>query len=262
GGDGGEFLLLLGAIERVTGRSLDDQTVERELLAHLDLYGHFYLHTDLLAFDALTSALRQDPRLHTATTPLSTSEDWSNFLRHAPIELRELVLEHLEQPDHIGCGHIRLMLEHEAEYGVRKELVLGFLRAFFRLWWTGSPEIRFVALPGHHSEAAVLQVRLDEEIWGLSRVPLIAPNCGGRQMFVNHPDVSAFLRRTTIRALVRGAGSLQVDPSLEPQLLATVESMAAQQLDATATRLARGLPMFDVVFAADGSFEVHEQTGD
>ncbi|MHC4452231.1 MAG: rhodanese-like domain-containing protein, partial [Planctomycetota bacterium] len=41
GGDGGEFLLLLGAIERVTGRSLDEQTVERELLAHLDLYGHF-----------------------------------------------------------------------------------------------------------------------------------------------------------------------------------------------------------------------------
>jgi rhodanese-related sulfurtransferase len=209
GGDGGEFLLTLAAIEQATGRELDEETIAQGLLARFDTFGHFYLHTDAHAFEALTGALRADPRVQPAVG-ITSHEEWFGFLRHAAPGAREALLEHLVEPAHIGCGHIRLMLQHSAEYGTRRELVLSFLRAFFRLWWEGAPETELVVLPGDHREAAVLNVRLAEEVWGLSRVPLISPACGGRQMFVNHPDVASFLRRATVQALVRGGGPLSV----------------------------------------------------
>jgi hypothetical protein len=148
------------------------------------------------------------------------------------------------------------MLQHSAEYGTRRELVLSFLRAFFRLWWEGAPETELVVLPGDHREAAVLNVRLAEEVWGLSRVPLISPACGGRQMFVNHPDVASFLRRATVQALVRGGGPLSVGTVQEDMLQAAIDELAARQLGVTIGYLAKGLPVFEVVFAADGSFDV------
>jgi len=84
GGDGGEFLLTLTAIERTTGKTLDEETVADGLLSQLDTFGDFYMHTDLLAFEALTSALRADPRLRDATTGLTRPEEWAEFLRSLP----------------------------------------------------------------------------------------------------------------------------------------------------------------------------------
>jgi rhodanese-related sulfurtransferase len=259
GGDGGEFLLLLGALEALTGQRLDDETVARGLLAHLDAFGRFYMHTDMHALDALSGALRADPRLEPAVAGLTQPEEWSGFLRRPAPELRPLLLDYLVDPAHIGCGHIRLMLQHSDEYGVRKEIVLAFLRAFFRLTWEGAPELGLSVLPGDHDEAAILSVSLEEQVWALSRVPLIAPSCHGRQMFVNHPDVSSYLRRATVRSFVRHAGHSSVEPGMEPSLLEAAEELAKRQLGVTAGHLAKGLPIFDAVFAGDGSFEVRKR---
>jgi len=102
----------------------------------------------------------------------------------------------------------------------------------------------------------VVNIRLAEEIWTLSRVPLIFPIYGGQQMFVNHPDVSAYLRRVTVKYLARGASPLSVDPAQERRLQEAIDELAARQLGATAGYLAKGLPMFEVIFAEDGSFDV------
>jgi rhodanese-related sulfurtransferase len=256
GGDGGEFLLTLAAIERATGRRLDEETATRGLLSRLDTFGDFYMHTDLHAFDALTGALQADSRVQSAVAGCTCPEEWIEFLRNPPPELRETLLEHLLDPAHIGCGHIRLMLQKSDEYGIRRELVLSFLCAFYRLWWGGSPELGLTVLPGDHEEGAVVNVRLAEEVWDLSRVPLISPACGGQQMFVNHPDVSSFLRRRTVQSFVREAGPLTVEPSREGTLQRAVDELAARQLGATVGYLAQGLPVFEVVFAKDGSFDV------
>ncbi|MHC4954638.1 MAG: rhodanese-like domain-containing protein [Planctomycetota bacterium] len=242
GGDGGEFLLCLAAIERVTGRTLDDATVARGLLAHIDTFGDFYMHTDVHAFEALTDAMRADPRLEPDVQDLTRPDDWYEFLRTAAPPLRDPLLEHLLEPAHVGCGHIRLMLQHSEDYGTRRELVVAFLRAFFRLWWDGAPELTLTALPGDHDEGAVVNVRLAEDVWGLSRVPLVSPACGGQQMFVNHPDVSSL--------------PLSVEQSQEAILQEAINALAAQQLSMTAGHLAKDLPMFDVIFSQDGSFVV------
>jgi len=109
-----------------------------------------------------------------------------------------------------------------------------------------------------HEEGAVVNVRLADGVWGLSRIPLISPACGGRQIFVNHPDVSSFLRRTTVQSLVRGTGPLGVDASQEGALQSAFDELAAQQLGVTVGYLAKDLPVFEVVFTQDGTFTARE----
>ncbi|NHZ73062.1 MAG: hypothetical protein GWP16_01135 [Nitrospirae bacterium] len=261
GGDSGKFLLTLAAIEQTTGRKLDEDAVTRGLVSHLDTFGHFYMHTDAHAFNALIEALKADPRLQIAAVDGLEPEEWFEFLRKPPHDLRESLLEHLVEPAHLGCGHIRLMLQHGDEYGIRKELVLAYLRAFHRLWWEGAPEVTLTVLPGDHEEGAVVNVRLGAGVWDLSRIPLISPACDGRQMFINHPDVFSYLRRKTVQHLVRGQDPLAVEASQEETLQQAIDELAERQLGVTVGYLAKGLPIFEVVFSADGTFEVTEVSG-
>jgi rhodanese-related sulfurtransferase len=258
GGDSGKFLLALAAIEQTTGKQLSEEEVTQGLLSHLDTFGHFYVHTDAHAFDALVGALKADPRLQTADVDSLNPEEWLEYLRQPPNELREGLLEYLVEPAHIGCGHIRLMLQHSDEYGIRKDLVLAYLRALQRLWWAGAPELTHTVLPGDHREAAVVNVRHEAGVWDLSRVPLISPACDGQQMFIYHPDVSAYLRRKTVQYLVRSQDPLGVEASQEARLQEAMDALSERQLGVTVGYLAKGLPIFDVVFSADGTFDVEE----
>ena len=63
GGDAGEFLLALSALERITGHELDDVVVGKLLRRRLDVFGRFYLHTDITGGNALVKALRADRRV-------------------------------------------------------------------------------------------------------------------------------------------------------------------------------------------------------
>jgi len=258
GGDSGKFLLTLAAIEQTTGRQLSEEEVLQGLISHLDAFGHFYVHTDAHAFDALVEALKADPRLQTEAVDGLEPEDWLEYLRQPPYELREGLLEHLVEPAHIGCGHIRLMLQHSDEYGIRKALVVAYLRALHSLWWARAPELTHTVLTGDHEEGAVVNVRHADGVWDLSRIPLISPACDGRQMFVNHPDVSAYLRRKTVQYLVRSQDPLGVEASQEARLQEAIDALSERQLGVTVGYLAKGLPIFDVVFSTDSTFEVAE----
>ena len=254
GGDAGEFLATLAAVERVTGTVLDDAAVHDALLARIDTFGDFCRHSDTATFDAKVARLRADARIGDVLG--TTAAEAFAFLRHPPAELQDVLLEQLVQPDDMGCGHVRLMLVHPDDYGIRRELVESFLRAFYRLWWAGAPELNFTVLPGGHEEAAVVNVRLREELWSLSRVPLVAPSCGGRQVFVNHPDVASYLRGKVVELHRRGLGPVAIDDA--GAFRAALEDLATRQLLNTVGHLASGLPIYDVVFDADGTYEVRE----
>jgi len=256
GGDAGEFLLSLAALERATGTLLDEVTVSRALEAHTDAFGRFYMHTDAGAFERLVAALRGDPRLAANVDDLELDEDLVDLLRHPEPGLWESLLEHLVEPDHIGCGHLRLMLQHSDEYGIRRDLVVFYTRAFFRQWWDGTPELSLTILPGEHEEAAVLNIRLDEEIWGVTPIPLVSPTYRGRQMFVNHADVTSYLRDLVVRFHSEGLGGVNVPADSEWDLREALRDLGVQQLTTTLGYLAKGLPIYDVVFARDGSFTV------
>jgi rhodanese-related sulfurtransferase len=255
GGDAGEFMVGLAALERVVGRALTRATVTKLLRRRLDTFGRFYMHTDLNAGNAFIKSLRDDHRLTAAIGTTFEALEWRRWLAEPPVEARPVILEHFCQPGHIGCGHLRLMLQNPEQYEVRSPLVLDFLRAFFSTRWAGATEMENVVLPGGHQEGAVLNVRVEGELHAYSWVPLLSPAYAGVQMFVNHPQVSAYMRRE-LAAFLAEQTDLWEGHLDAPALLEVIEGIASRQLGATLGHLAKGLPIYDLWFHRDGGTRV------
>jgi rhodanese-related sulfurtransferase len=259
GGDAGEFMLALTSLERSTGKPFPVECMEALLRAYLDTFGHFYIHSDTHAGNNLIRAMRGDPRLAPHLPAVtSTPQDWRRFMSAPPEELWELICEHMMTPDNLGCGHLRLMMQHPARYMVRAELLEAFLRTYLRMRWGGAHELEYTTLGGGHQEGAVVNIRLERGVWPFTRVPLISPACGATQMFVNHPQISDFTREQVARFLTIHPDFLPVDEGHFGVLFKDMRRVAAAQLGATLAVLASGLPIFDVVFRNEREFTVTE----
>jgi rhodanese-related sulfurtransferase len=260
GGDAGELVLGMAAVEHVTGTTLDRGEVERILARHFDTFGRFYLHSDQHAMNAFILDMRKDPRIADGIRHLDAPEEWRAFMTAPPEALRPPILEHLLRPEHIGCGHLKLMLTRAAEYEVREALVTDFFRAYHTIRWAGAPEPLFVVLGGKHAERAVLSVVLEDELWPLSQIPLVSPRIEGHQMFVNHPQVSSWYRQQTASFLLHETlGLSALEAKHEEALRAEIERLGAKQLGATLEALAKGLPVFEVRFARDGTVRASQK---
>jgi rhodanese-related sulfurtransferase len=250
GGDAGQFLLTMAAIESTLQRPLDPGLITALLERRIDTLGGFYMHTDHHALEAAAASMQGDPRLEAALTEYRDPRERRQFLKRPPLVLREAVLEHLCQPAAIGCGHIRLMYQRAADYQVRPGLVLDFLRAFFHARWEGAFRAEYELLHGRHDERAVLNTRIEAKLQPFSAIPLVSPSCFGCQMFVNHPQASQYLLQLLVDSL------LQTDlipefaaRDFRPVLLIEVENLLAIHVKNSLDQLARGLPVYDVVFA-------------
>ena len=260
GGDAGELVLGLAAVEAVTGKEVPGSAIPKLVRAFADTFGGIYLHTDNHALNRLTRSLRSDERLKAVVEPFQNIDDWEGFLRAPRPELRDALLEHLMQPDHVGCGHLKLALTNPSKYKVRAALISHFMKAFYVGLWNGAPDLTWVVLGGDHAEGAVVQVTLEEELQPFTEVPMIAPSIGGVQMFVNHPQVVGYLRDQTAHFLTnRAASLLGLDRSVEDQLLKSIPEIGGVQAGETLAALAAGLPVFEAHFSKDGSVAVTEQ---
>lgn len=259
GGDAGEFLLGLASVEHVAETGLDLTHMGHLLRAFADTFGGMYFHTDNHALNRLVRSLRSDPRIEPAVATLHTIDHWETFLRQPPRELRRALLDHLLQPDHIGCGHIKLALTKPEVYGMRPALIASFLQSFYDGLWNGARDFHWVVLGGDHAEGAVVNVTLEGELWPFSAIPMIAPSIGGAQMFVNHPQVVGHLRQQTARFLHGPVGHLlPVSANRGDQLDRAIPELGATQAAATLSALAAGLPVFNVHFDGAGAFRVSE----
>lgn len=260
GGDAGELLLGLTAVEAVTGREVDLKHVPALVRAFADTFGGIYLHTDNGALNRLARSLRSDSRLESAVSSLHKIDEWETFLRRPPHEHRSALLEHLLQPEHVGCGHIKLALTNPSQYQVRPALITSFFQAFYNGLWNGAPDLTWVVLGGDHAEGAVVQVTLAEELQPFSEIPMVAPSIGGVQMFVNHPQVVSYLRGQTAHFLTNRAGSiLGISQAEEPRLLEEIPKIGEVQAGATLTALAAGLPVFVAHFDRDDTVSVRAE---
>jgi rhodanese-related sulfurtransferase len=248
GGDAGELVLALSAFEHTARRSVPDAAVAPMLAAYAQGFGRFYVHTDTHALARLGEALAVDARFAplTAEGPPDPARVEA-LVRRPPPELEEALLAQLVQSDHVGCGHLRLMLEHPSEYGVRRELVEAVLRESFRLGWSHPELLSFAVLEGEHEESAVARVWLDRPVHTYTRVPTFpSTGPGEASVFVAHPEVSAFLRAELGSFLLENASTLGVRaPELEP-FHHELDALAARQIAATLRHLARELPVYDV----------------
>lgn len=256
GGDAGEFLLALTALEAVTGQKLSPLHVRTLFARRMETFGRFYLHGDVHAANALIKTIRADRRFDSAIGTISEGLEWRKFLMAPPVHVRELLSEYMSDPAHIGCGHLRLAMTMSEAYGARPALVKEILRSFLRARWDGSSDADYTVLPGGHEEGAVVNVRVDEELRSFTQVPLVSPTAGGNQMFVNHPQVAANLRRDLAHFLLRQSDAVDVEPMHFEPLVAEITRLAELQLAATLGKLANGLPIYDVVFGKNGAFHV------
>src|SRR5206468_3985181 len=124
----GELLVGLRALEKMTRRELDDAEVATLLARRLDVFGRFYMHTDADASNAMVAALRQDPRFDAAIDNAHEPLAWRRFIDAPPRELRGPLIDRFLEPNHVGCGHLRLQLTRAKEFGSREGLVQAVLR--------------------------------------------------------------------------------------------------------------------------------------
>ena len=253
GGDAGELIVALAAAERAHGRPFTQQEIAAIFDAYLDAFGHFYMHSDDHAVAALLERLAAEHPEATLPTP-ADHDAITRFMLSPPPALRNRMLELLDDPEMVGCGHLRLMLQHPAAYGVRAELVGEVLRNFHRDLWAGHPATDFVVLKGRHEESALVFVELDHDVHTYTKIPLVSPRVGDTEVFVVHAQVAHFVRRENAAFLLEQAPLLHDDID-ETAFLGELEALASAQIDATLTRLASGLPRYDVVFTGE-AFEV------
>jgi hypothetical protein len=253
GGDAGELVLALATAEHLHGRAFTSAEVAQIFDAYLEAFGHFYMHTDDHAVAALVERLRVEHP--DADLPKPDDHDaLARFMQSPPPELRDEMLDMLTQPAFVGCGHLRLMLQHPEAYGVRPELVAAVLRNFHRDLWAGHPATDFVVLQGRHEESAVVTVELPHDVHTYTRIPLVSPRVGDTEIFVVHPQVARFVRRENAAFLLEQVPLLQ-ESADEAAFFAELERLAHRQESATLQRLAPSLPRYSVVFESD-AFEV------
>jgi hypothetical protein len=253
GGDAGELILALATAERLAGRPFTPVEIARIFDAYLEAFGHFYMHSDDYAVTAMLERLRADhpdaelPRVH-------DHEALTRFMQSPPPAIREALLDMVAEPEFVGCGHLRLMLQQPEAYGVRAELVTEVLRNFHRDLWAGHPAADFVVLQGRHEETAVVTVELSHDVHTYTRIPLVSPRVGDIEIFVVHPQVARFIRRENAAFLLEQVPLLHESVE-ETEFFAEMEHLAGSQRSATLTRLAPTLPRFRVLFTGD-NFEV------
>jgi len=249
GGDAGEYLLALAAIEKLTGNPISDDELPRVFQRFLGHFGRFYMHTDSHAMGHLAAALADTPEFAHLGGDVAATE----ALVRQPGKLADALMPHLLQPSNIGCGHIKLILLHSDDYNVRRGLGEAFLRTVFRALWSGA-DINYVVLQGSHAEGAVVQVTAGKDKHAFTSVPMVAPCHGDTQMFINHPQVVSWLRDQTAQFLVGEEPLLEgVDPKA---FVAEVNALAGVQLGETLGHLAKGLPIYNARVSEDGSVEV------
>ncbi len=258
GGDAGEFLLGLAALESLLGKRLDDDAFEQLFRRRLDAFGRFAMHTDTHAGDRLIAAMRADERTAPGVAGLKDPLHWRAFFARPPAEYRAAIVELMVKPAHLGCGHLRLMTENPAAYGCTEGSVERLLSAVLRHRWNGAPEIEITPLPGGHAEGAVVNIRVAGHLEAFSRIPLVAPTVKGRQMFVNHPDVARYLRRQFALFLSVQDDLFPCGDGFAEKLQARMAELHGQQLSATLGKLAAGLPIFDATVDRGGKVEVRE----
>ncbi|MBL8956862.1 MAG: rhodanese-like domain-containing protein [Myxococcaceae bacterium] len=257
GGDAGELVLALGALEKLGHPALSDETVFALLGRRLDAFGRFAFHTDTAAGDRLIAAIRADPRTKSSVANMTDPLAFRRFFASPPAEFRPTLADLMTQPAHLGCGHLRLMTQFPAKWGIREGLTTQVLRSAMELRWRGRHDLEVTPLPGGHSEGAVVNVHVSEELGAFSWVPLVSPSISGRQMFVNHPSVASFLRRQLARWLTQQGDLLPKVPEAA-ELFDAMQALHQVQLMATLGELAAGLPIFDVTVRPDGKSEAKQ----
>eukprot|EP00742_Colponemidia_sp_Colp-10_P001017 GILJ01001099.1.p1 GENE.GILJ01001099.1~~GILJ01001099.1.p1 ORF type:complete len:394 (-),score=54.99 GILJ01001099.1:203-1384(-) len=189
GGDIGEVILAFSAVEKLKGLILEEQQINgmlQDLVRFLIDQGrpYLYMHSDKKALEAW----KQAARVSDARNPRTVLE-------------RTSLLQRAVQPDHIGCHHLRNILQKPDEFGVRFELAASLITAFLNVYFDPANHLRrnllYIILDGDMADEAVLQVDSPKQCAPGS--PLVVPtetvDGASHSIAVNHYTAVQYFRQ-------------------------------------------------------------------
>ena len=253
GNPGGDIVRLLEAIvavNSVTGFVFKPLEIEKIFRWYLHTFGTFYMHTDTHAMKALAKALRQDDRIG---LKVDSPDEMHEFIVNPPLEFTQRIrlINYLQDPEYIGCGHLKLLASYPDRYGVSIKVLRSLVTAFFDTMWAGTDEEKkllvYPMLRGEHNERALLVVRVGgERLSNETLIPMIRPTDGKISMFVECPQARDYMafqiaERIAEHYLVGRIGGVD---SLE--LYRKIAELQHEGVRETVSILATGLPMYTV----------------
>ncbi len=153
-----------------------------------------------------------------------------------------------------GCGHLKQMSLDPEAYSLKPDQVEFVKEKFDQAKKQGAEE---VVLTGEHLEGAVLQVKGPFSITPRSS---LETKEGKKpvEVFVFHASLVDERHRALADKLIE-SGAVKLYQGQDGEYLYQVISETTEDhLMETAKRLAKGLPIYEVVFRNDGSFEIRE----
>lgn len=247
GGNIGEMILMLSVAERLGGYHFSPDQIEQLLANYASTFGRFYMHTDTHAVKALLQSLSAEESLREWVA--GYGNDIHGFF-HAMLELNksqsDQALKYLLMPEHVGCGHLKLLIQEYQKYQVRSQLVLDTIAGFFRLMWLGNKRMHWEMLEGDHCEQEVVVIDADQELRDESAIPY-ACHSDKEQRFVTHSAARRFFHKRDA-AFINKFVSYSSLPTINIDIFVEeIERLADLQLNNTLRALAKDLPVVRVV---------------
>jgi hypothetical protein len=184
GGDLGEFLLVLAAIEAQTGQTFTTAQVLNKFKVYLTVMSKdkFYFSTDANAVTYFKGACGC-PQLNIADPPDSKKD----LLRNAT---------------HAAAGQgdefFKKLLTDSKPFSIRRELVEAALDAFFTVMWTKADplhrRVKFVLLKGPLDSKGFIMVKTPGYCNAQLLAPMLSPELCQKQMGIYHGDAAVLLR--------------------------------------------------------------------
>jgi len=184
GGDLGEFLIVLSAIEKQLGITFNDTTVLYKLKIYLTVMSRekFYFDIDMNAVNYFKSVCNC-PQLNIADPPESK---------------KALLLNATSNSLSQGNEFFRKLLNNTQAFGVREELVVSVIRAFYKVMWNKADplhrRIKFVLLKGDFAPKGFIMVKTPGYCNSQLLAPKISPELCSKQMGIYHGDAAVLLR--------------------------------------------------------------------
>lgn len=150
-----------------------------------------------------------------------------------------------------GCGHFKLINLNNAAYNLTKEQVDFIYKKIEEVKEAGANEI---ILEGDHMEAAVLLVYGN----GKSVMNQFIVKGASVEVFVFHQTLSDQRNRLLAKKLLENKAVKLLPEQDEDYLSIALSETTEVHLMETTTKLAKGLPIYKVIFEDDGQTEINE----
>lgn len=259
GGDMGRLLTEIAVAEKMLERTFTEEEVSAIFERYVESFGRFYMHTDHHALEHIAEILNSE---HSDLFGDVNPHHMEELIRNATPEQQPVLLALLSDPALIGCGHLRLALQHAEEYGAREEVTRQLIQAFYLMLWQDPDKVQWVILEGGHAEKLVLNIHVEGEITDDTLIPAVKPCTeateGGEsndEFFINHPEVVDAIRERTAREISRQGIIPGITEENADDFVSMVKGLGGTQLGKTLGYLAPTLEVWDVTIRQDDQGE-------